>query len=363
MCVNPKNPETPYEPLPLHRCGRRRHRRPDGGPGPGRARPPRHGVRSRRAAAPAGRGHQPAAACGARVRRPGFAARAGSHGRAHARAGVRQPARANHLRRSAWPCRGQQPSAAQHSPRSPADAPVGRGRAAPGPGPGAHRRARGGCARNSQRRSGRDPARRRHAQRAGLRHPGGGRRHPLGAAPAVLPRRGGPALERHDDVARHHAGAALSGRPHHGAGRSPAGEVRGLPDRAGAPRRPAAHQLDLRPPPARRRVWRRPHGPQPRGLEQARLAGRPAAHFRQLALCLARRARADPCGRADPRMAHGGPRPPAALAPWPHHAAGRCGAPDVPHRLERCDAGHSGRSRAGRCAGRPCQHHRRAECL
>ena len=65
-----------------------------------------------------------------------------------------------------------------------------------------------------------------------------------------------------------------------------------------------------------------------------RPGGFPAA-LRRLELRLAGRAGRHPQRAYDPGIPHGRSRSAAALEPWPHHAAGRCGPSHVSDRLER----------------------------
>ena len=86
-------------------------------------------------------------------------------------------------------------------------------------------------------------------------------------------------------------------------------------------------------------LYRPARGAAARGLEQAGQArGLPAA-LQGLGLRLAERAGGDPQRPHHPGIPDGRPRSAAALEPWPHHAAGRCGASDVPDRLQRRLAG------------------------
>ena len=94
-----------------------------------------------------------------------------------------------------------------------------------------------------------------------------------------------------------------------------------------------------------------------RGLEPPGQACRLPAALRGLEVRLARRAGRHPGGARHLRIPHGRSRSAAALVARPRHAAGRCRASDVSHRLERRLAGDprrrgdhpgaSGRRRSG----------------
>ncbi len=239
------------------------------------------------------------------------------------------------LARSARPRGGLLASAVLHPPRRTAAGAVRRGgrrawggRGADRASAGIVRAARRSCPR-AVRRSRRDRRRRCVGRRAHRR-----RRHPLRGARAFLSGRRRSALERRDDVARRHRGRCIPRRPHHGAGRPRAAEVRVLSDLA-PPSGPGARadQLDRRP------QVRRSRDAPPRGLEPARAArGFPAA-IRVVALRLARRARGDPRGLRRLRVPDGRSRSAAALELRPRHAARRRRASDVSDRLERRVAG------------------------
>ena len=159
-------------------------------------------------------------------------------------------------------------------------------------------------------------------------------------------------MERVTALARHGRDRPRAGRAHHGVGRPPGTEVRGVPDR-GRGQRTTAVQFHRRAPSP---------GLRPRragGLEPGGLAGRLPARLRVVGLRLARRARHRPRGAGDVPVPHGGPRSCAAMDIRARHLARRRRASDVPDRLQRRVAGDPRRAGAGRMSPPPPRRRRR----
>ena len=166
------------------------------------------------------------------------------------------------------------------------------------------------------------------------------RRRQLGAAQAVLSRRRGR-LRRHQHLARHHPPQAVPHRPLLYAHRlDPDRQDRDLSDhRQRRRRRQPADQLDGGDQAGHLREER---------LEPARQARRFLRDLSGLALRLARRRRADPHRRPDPRISDGRQGPGRALDLRPGDPRRRRRPSDVSARLQRGGAGRDRRPHARR---------------